>query len=110
MNRMLSGKVVDKRPGVSHDETQGHATKRCDADMEPTTTFAQVAEMVAGLGALGLLTGALNMFALRVVRVDEVPGCVRARIRWWSSHNPAFIVTSAAVTVAGLVMMVAAAT
>jgi hypothetical protein len=77
--------------------------------MESSTTFAQVAGMVAALGALGLLTGAVNLFALRVVRVDEVPCCVRPRIRWWSSHNPAFLLTSAAVTLAGLVMMVAAA-
>lgn len=76
--------------------------------MEPTT-FAQVAETVAGLGALGLLTGVLNLLALRVVRVDEVPGCVQARIRWWSDHNPAFLLTSAAVTAAGLVMMIVAA-
>ncbi|GAA1861661.1 hypothetical protein [Asanoa iriomotensis] len=76
--------------------------------MQPTT-FAQVAETVAGFGALGLLTGALNLFALRVVRIDEVPGCVQARIRWWSAHNPAFLVTSAGVTLAGLVMMVMAA-
>ena len=92
---------------MSHDETQGEADTRCDADMEPTT-FAQVAETVAGLGALGVLTGALNLVALRVVRIDEVPGCVQARIRWWSSHNPVFLLTSVAVTVAGLVMMITA--
>jgi len=72
--------------------------------MEPTT-FGQVAELVAGLGALGVLTATLNLFALRVVRIDEVPGCVQARIRWWSAHNPAFLLVSAGVTVAGLVMM-----
>jgi hypothetical protein len=72
--------------------------------MEPTT-FGQVAELVAGFGALGVLTATLNLFALRVVRIDEVPGCVQARIRWWSAHNPAFLLASAAVTVAGLVMM-----
>jgi hypothetical protein len=77
--------------------------------MEPTT-FAQVAETVAGLGALGVLTATLNLFALRVVRIEEVPGCVQPRIRWWCAHNPAFLRVSAAVTVAGLVMMVAAAT
>jgi len=76
--------------------------------MDPTT-FAQVAETVAGLGALGVLTATLNLFALRVVRIDEVPGCVQPRIRWWSTHNPAFLVVSAAVTVAGLAMMVVAA-
>ncbi|WP_203713899.1 hypothetical protein [Asanoa siamensis] len=77
--------------------------------MEPTT-FAQVAEVVAGFGALGLLTGVLNVVALRAVRIDEVPGCVQPRIRWWCAHNPAFLRVSAAVTVAGLVMMVLAAT
>ncbi|WP_089250439.1 hypothetical protein [Asanoa hainanensis] len=76
--------------------------------MEPTT-FAQVAETVAGIGALGILTATLNVFALRVVRIEEVPGCVQPRIRWWSTHNPAFLLVSAAVTGAGLVMMIAAA-
>ena len=100
--------VVDKRVRVSHDETEEPADARCDADMEPTT-FAQVAETVAGLGALGVLTGTLNLLALRVVRVDEVPGCVRTRIRWWSDHNPAFLLSSAAVTATGLLMMIIAA-
>lgn len=69
--------------------------------MEPTA-LAQLAETAAGIGALGLVTAALNVVALRVVRVDEVPGCVEARIRWWSAHNPAFFVVSAVLTALGL--------
>jgi hypothetical protein len=76
--------------------------------MEPTT-LAQVAETVAGLGALGVVTAALNVVALRVVRVDEAPGCVRGRIRWWSAHNPAFLVVSVVVTVVGLALLAATA-
>jgi hypothetical protein len=76
--------------------------------MEPTA-LTQAAQTVAGLGALSLLTAALNLVALRVVRVDEVPGCVRARIRWWSAHNPAFLVVSAVVTAVGLATLAATA-
>jgi hypothetical protein len=76
--------------------------------MEPTA-LAQLAETVTGLGLLGLVTATLNVVALRVVRVDEVPGCVRARIRWWGAHNPAFLVISAAVTTAGLIILAASA-
>ena len=72
--------------------------------MEPTT-FAQVASTVAGFGALGVLTATLNLLALRVVRIEEVPGFAQARIRWWCTHNPTFLMVSAAVTVAGLIMM-----
>jgi hypothetical protein len=76
--------------------------------MEPTT-LAQLAETVAGLGALGVITATLNLVALRVVRVDEVPGCVQARIRWWSAHNSTFLVVSVVVTVVGLAILVATA-
>jgi hypothetical protein len=76
--------------------------------MEPTT-LAQAAQTVAGLGALGVVTAALNVVALRVVRVDDVPGCVRPRILWWSAHNPAFLALSAAVTVIALVVLGAVA-
>lgn len=76
--------------------------------MEPTT-LAQVAEVVARLGALGVVTAGLNLVALRVVRVDEVPGCVQARIRWWSAHNPAFLMISVAMTVVGLAILAATA-
>jgi hypothetical protein len=76
--------------------------------MEPTT-LAQLAQTVAGLGALCVVTAALNLVALRVVRVDEVPSCVQARIRWWSVHNPAFLVSSVAVTVVGLAILAATA-
>jgi len=76
--------------------------------MEPAA-LAQVAQTVARLGALGVVIAALNVVALRVVRVDEVPGCVQARIRWWSAHNPAFLVVSAVVTVVGLATLAATA-
>ena len=102
------GSTLVRSDGVSQDETGRHAGTRCDAEVEPTTTFVQVAQLVAGLGALGLLTATLNLFALRVVRIDEVPVCVQPRIRWWSHHNPAVLLASAGVTVAGLVMMAAA--
>jgi hypothetical protein len=69
--------------------------------MEPTA-LAQLAETAAGFGALGLVTAALNVVALRVVRVDEVPGGLEARIRWWSAHNSAFLVVSAVLTALGL--------
>jgi hypothetical protein len=66
-------------------------------------------ETLAGLGTIGVLTAALNVVALRLVRVDEVPGCVRARIRWWSAHNPAFLLVSAIVAAAGLTTLMAVA-
>jgi hypothetical protein len=75
--------------------------------MEPTT-YAQVAGMVAGFGVLGVVVAALNLVALRVVRVDEVPNCVQGRIRWWGAHNSAFLVISAVVTAAGLAGLVTA--
>lgn len=72
------------------------------------TTFAELAGLAAGLGALGLLVGALNLVALRVVRADEVPGYVRCRIRWWTAHNSTFLLASAAFTAAGLIGLAAA--
>jgi hypothetical protein len=102
----------NRQPGesarLSQDETCDEGTAGCDAGMEPTT-LAQLAETVAGLGALGVATGALNLVALRVVRVDEVPGCVQPRIRWWSAHNPAFLLVSAALTAVGLATLAATA-
>jgi hypothetical protein len=74
--------------------------------MEPTA-LVQLTATMAGFGALGLLTASLNVVALRVVRVDEVPGCLAARIRWWSVHNPAFFVVSAVLTAFGLAGLVA---
>jgi hypothetical protein len=67
-----------------------------------TTTFGQVAGMVAWFGVLGMVVAALNLVALRVVRVDEVPSYVQGRIRWWSAHNSTFLLISMVVTVAGL--------
>ena len=75
--------------------------------MEPTT-FAQVAKMVAAFGAIGLAVGALNVFALRAIRLEEVPGVKRGRVRWWYAHNPAFLLGSAVVAVAGLAMLATA--
>jgi hypothetical protein len=74
--------------------------------MEPVT-LSQVAETVAGLGALGVVAAALNIVSLRIVRIDEVPGCVQARIRWWSTHNAAFLVGSVVLTVVGLAVLAA---
>jgi len=72
------------------------------------TTFAQVAGMVAGFGAIGVAIAALNIVALRVVPVDEVPSCVRGRIAWWGAHNSAFLLISAVLAVAGLGALAAA--
>jgi hypothetical protein len=72
------------------------------------TTFAQVAKMVAAFGAIGLAVGALNIFALRAIRLEEVPGVKRGRVRWWYTHNPAFLLGSAVLAVAGLAMLVTA--
>jgi hypothetical protein len=72
-----------------------------------TTTFAQVAWMVAWFGALGVVVAGLNVFALRVVRFDEVPGHVQCRIRWWTANNMAFLAASAALTVVGLIGLAA---
>ena len=66
-------------------------------------------QTLAGLDAIGVLTAGLNVVALRLVRVDEVPGCVRARIRWWSAHNPAFLLISAVVAAVGLTTLATAA-
>jgi hypothetical protein len=74
--------------------------------MEPTS-LAQAAATLAGCGALGVVVAALNVLALRVVRVDEVPGCVRGRIRWWDAHNSAFLAASAGLTVIGLLGLAA---
>jgi hypothetical protein len=69
--------------------------------MEPTA-LAQAASAVATVGALSLVIALLNIVALRAVRVDELPGCVQGRIRWWGAHNSAFLVLSAVLTAAGL--------
>jgi hypothetical protein len=69
--------------------------------MEPSA-FAQAAISMAGIGALCLTVAVLNIVALRAVRVDEVPGCMRRRILWWGAHNSAFLVASAALTAIGL--------
>ncbi len=58
---------------------------------------------VAALGALGVMVAVVNMLSLRVVPLDDVPVCVRPRIRWWSTHNPAFGAGSLLVLIAGLI-------
>jgi hypothetical protein len=75
--------------------------------MEPTTTFAELAAMVAWFGALGMVVAVLSVVALRVVRFDEMPGHVRCRIRWWSAHHAGFLLASAVLTAAGLVALAA---
>jgi len=76
--------------------------------MEPAA-LAQLAEALTRIGALGVITAMLNVVALRTVRIDEVPSCAQARIRWWSAHNSAFLMISAAVTAVGLTILAAAA-
>jgi hypothetical protein len=65
-----------------------------------------VAAAVAWFGLLGLVLAGLNVVALRVVRPDDVPGYVRARIRFWTAHNPAFLVGSAVLGALGLAWLV----
>ncbi|XVU29183.1 hypothetical protein ACQPZJ_19600 [Actinoplanes sp. CA-054009] len=72
------------------------------------TTFGEVAALVLRLGVLGILVAVLNAVALRVVRIDEVPGCARGRIRWWGAHNPALFVSSLVMTLLGLAGVIAA--
>lgn len=64
-----------------------------------------LAEGMARLGTLGLGTALLNIVALRLVRADEAPGWLQARIRWWTAHNTTFLVISAAVLAIGLVIL-----
>jgi hypothetical protein len=73
------------------------------------SALTQLAETMAVLGALGLVIAMLNLVALRVVRVDEVPGCVQPRIRWWGAHNTAFLMLSAAVAAVGVAILAATA-
>jgi hypothetical protein len=71
--------------------------------------LVQLAQAMAWLGALCLATAAVTVVALRLVRADEVPGWVRARIRFWTAYNPAFLVAGALVTTAGLALLAASA-
>jgi hypothetical protein len=71
----------------------------------------QVARMLAEFGAIALAVGVVNSFAVRMfrvgfVRLDEVPAPMRARIRWWSRHNPAFLASGGLMLVAGLALFV----
>ena len=65
--------------------------------------------MVAWFGVLGVVVAGLNFLALRVVRADEVPSCVRGRILWWGVHNVAFLLLSVLCAVAGLIGLVTSA-
>ena len=44
----------------------------------------------------------MNICALRTVRIEDVPRCVQGRIRWWSAHNSAFLLSSALLLAVGL--------
>ena len=68
----------------------------------------ELAETVAWFGALGLVLAGLNVIALKVVQPDDVPGYVRVRIRWWTAHNPAFLVGSAVLGAVGLAWLLIA--
>lgn len=67
-----------------------------------------LAEAMARLGTLGVGTALLTIVALRLVRVDEVPGWVQVRIRWWHAHHTTFLVTSAAILAIGLAILATA--
>jgi hypothetical protein len=74
--------------------------------MEPSV-LRTVAETLAGLGAIGVLAATANLFALRGIGIEEVPGCLRPRVLWWGAHTRAILVASAAMTLASLVALVA---
>ena len=59
-------------------------------------------EALVWFGAIGIAIGAMNICALRAVRIEDVPRCVQGRIRWWSAHNSAFLLSSVAVLAVGL--------
>ena len=62
-------------------------------------------EALIWFGAIGVAIGAMNVCALRTVRIEDVPRCVQGRIRWWSAHNSAFLLSSAALVAVGLAAM-----
>jgi hypothetical protein len=62
----------------------------------------EVSEMMALIGVLGLVLAGLNVVALRLVRTEDVPAYVQGRIRFWTAHNPAFLLGSAVLGAAGL--------
>ena len=64
--------------------------------------MAEVAGTLARFGLIGTAVAVVNIFALRVVRLDEVPRRARGRIRWWSAHNRAFLFGSTALTLISL--------
>jgi hypothetical protein len=59
-------------------------------------------EALVWFGAIGVAIGAMNICALRTVRIEDVPRCVQGRIRWWSAHNSAFLLSSACLLAVGL--------
>ena len=62
----------------------------------------RLAELLALIGVIGVAVAALNVFALRAVRIDDVPGWVQGRIRWWGAHNTAVLLACAGLTVLSL--------
>jgi hypothetical protein len=69
--------------------------------------LSTVAETLVGLGAIGLLAATANLLALRGLSIEEAPGCLRARLRWWGAHTPAVLVASGALTLVSLLVLVA---
>ncbi|MBM2615818.1 hypothetical protein JIG36_09645 [Actinoplanes sp. LDG1-06] len=68
----------------------------------------EFAGLVTWFGVLGMVVAGLALIAVKVVRVDDVPAYVVGRIRWWTAHNLAFMLTSLAVAVAGLLVLAVA--
>ena len=58
--------------------------------------------MFALFGVLGMVLAGCNVVALKLVRPEDVPAYVQGRIRFWTAHNPAFMVGSAVLGAAGL--------
>jgi hypothetical protein len=74
--------------------------------MEPLV-LRTLAETLFGLGAIGLLAAAVNLLALRGITIEDVPGCVRARVRWWGTHTPAVLFVSGTLTLVSLAALFA---
>ncbi|WP_433220862.1 hypothetical protein ACQP00_18975 [Dactylosporangium sp. CS-047395] len=62
-----------------------------------------LAEPAVLLGGVGVVTAVLNAVALRLVRVDEVPGWLQVRISWWRAHNRTLLLLSAVTAGVGVV-------
>jgi hypothetical protein len=66
------------------------------------------AGILVWFGVIGVAVAAMNILALRTIRIEDVPRCVQGRIRWWSAHNSAFLLGSAGLVVVGLGVLVLA--